>query len=73
MEWIGADRIIREYNEQVDYEFMYGKNSIHAKYTAFIEERERRLAAEDAAYKKMMADRAARKAKQASEEIIERS
>ena len=67
-EWYDADYVMKKYNEQIDHEYMYGSNSIHAKYSAFIAERERKLKAEDEAYARMMKERAERKARLEAEQ-----
>lgn len=41
--WQDADKVLKGYNEQLDHEYLFGSDSIHAKYTKFIAEREARL------------------------------
>lgn len=66
-QWYSADYVLKKYNEQIDHEYMYGSGSIHAKYSEFIKIREQRLKEEQAAYEKMMRERAARKAARESQ------
>ena len=44
--WHDANEILKNYSEQTDMEYLFGRNSIHAKYTEFIKERDRKLAEE---------------------------
>lgn len=67
-QWYDADYVMKKYNEQIDHEYMYGANSIHAKYTEFIAERERRLKEDNEAYARMMQERAERKARREAEQ-----
>ena len=39
--WYDADYVLKEVNRKTDEEFLFGKDSIHAKYTKFIKERDR--------------------------------
>lgn len=39
--WYDADYVLKEVSRKTDEDFLFGKDSIHAKYTEFIRERDR--------------------------------
>jgi len=65
--WHGADEVLRSYSEQTDMEYLFGSGSIHAKYTEFIKERDRKLAEEQEYWANEMRRRKERREQQAEE------
>lgn len=45
--WQDADKVLKKVSDQIDEEYLYGKDSIHAKYTEFIRERDRQVELEN--------------------------
>ena len=44
--WQSADKVLREYNDAEVMEYLFGENSIHAKYTQRLKELDEKLAEE---------------------------
>ena len=70
--WYDADYVLKEVSKRTDEEFLFGKNSIHAKYTEFIKERDRLVEIENEQIRREQLRRAERRRAAAQAEISER-